>query len=130
LFSLWCKTTHISEVLRNVFYVSLANSSLSLSLSLTHRFRDLQYRVSELAAGSKIGFSQTVYLSEKDSSHRNSAIANFMKAENGFPEGVNISNAVDFFLQGKNETAIGRLISFGGGGAKGSGGVKQPIDMY
>ncbi|KAL6077461.1 glucan synthase [Balamuthia mandrillaris] len=63
------------------------------------RFSYLKQRVSDLAGGLKVGFSQTTYLSEKDTAYTNYALANFMKAQNAFPPKVDIMEACDFYLQ-------------------------------
>eukprot|EP01112_Ceratiomyxa_fruticulosa_P011898 TRINITY_DN3274_c0_g3_i1.p1 TRINITY_DN3274_c0_g3~~TRINITY_DN3274_c0_g3_i1.p1 ORF type:complete len:607 (+),score=113.71 TRINITY_DN3274_c0_g3_i1:134-1954(+) len=68
-------------------------------LSLSQRFRKLTEGFSEMAGGFKIGFNQSVYLSEKSCAHRNFALAHFMAAEDAFPESANILEAVDFYFQ-------------------------------
>jgi glutaminase len=49
--------------------------------------------------GKKIGFRQSVYLSEKATAHRNFALAYFMASEGSFPESVKIEDALDFYFQ-------------------------------
>eukprot|EP01112_Ceratiomyxa_fruticulosa_P002692 TRINITY_DN1286_c0_g1_i2.p1 TRINITY_DN1286_c0_g1~~TRINITY_DN1286_c0_g1_i2.p1 ORF type:complete len:607 (+),score=115.69 TRINITY_DN1286_c0_g1_i2:182-2002(+) len=68
-------------------------------LNLSKRFRSLTEAYTELAGGEKIGFSQSVYLSEKNCAHRNFALAHFMAAEGAFPVNANILEAVDFYFQ-------------------------------
>jgi glutaminase len=78
--------------------ISLA-SLFKPELGLSQKFRHLKQRVSDMAGGSKIGFSQITYLSQKDCAHRIYALANFMKSEGAFAEGRDILEACDFFLQ-------------------------------
>ncbi|KAL6042082.1 glutaminase [Balamuthia mandrillaris] len=66
---------------------------------LSGRFRYLTKSVSEMAGDAKIGFSQSVYLSEKDTAYSNYALAHFMRAKNSFPEGADFLEATDFYLQ-------------------------------
>lgn len=52
----------------------------------------------------KIGFSNSVYLSEKSTADRNYALAHFMNEKNdnkpiGFPEGTSLSETVDLYFQ-------------------------------
>lgn len=68
-------------------------------LVFSKRFKLLTSKLSELAGGERIGFNQSVYLSEKSVAHRNYALAHFMEAEGGFPEKTDILDTVDFYFQ-------------------------------
>eukprot|EP01112_Ceratiomyxa_fruticulosa_P017015 TRINITY_DN522_c0_g1_i1.p1 TRINITY_DN522_c0_g1~~TRINITY_DN522_c0_g1_i1.p1 ORF type:complete len:573 (-),score=121.31 TRINITY_DN522_c0_g1_i1:153-1871(-) len=78
-----------------IMVASLYQSDLQLS----KRFKSLTESYSELSGGEKIGFSQSVYLSEKNCAHRNFALAHFMASEGGFPPNTDILEAVDFYFQ-------------------------------
>jgi glutaminase len=52
-----------------------------------------------LAGGNKPGFSNSVYLSERQSADRNFALAYLMKSRGGFPEGTDIVQALEFYFQ-------------------------------
>jgi len=63
------------------------------------RFKEFTRRLSDLGGGMKVGFNQTVYLSEKETGNRNHALAYFMASHpEGFPS-VNIENALDYYFQ-------------------------------
>jgi glutaminase len=68
-------------------------------LVLSKRFKMLTEKFRQLAGGEKIGFNQSVYLSEKSVAHRNYALAHFMMSEGGFPPHVDILDTVDFYFQ-------------------------------
>lgn len=77
----------------------MTSSLFNPHMNMSKRFKHLTQKISELAGGLKIGFSQSVYLSEKSVAHRNFALSHFMKAEGGFPPDVDILEAVDFYFQ-------------------------------
>lgn len=52
-----------------------------------------------MAGGSKIGFNQTVYLSEKETADRNFALGYFMQSNHVFEEGVNLIETLEFYFQ-------------------------------
>jgi glutaminase len=68
-------------------------------LSSAQRFKQLSTEFSRFIGGDKVGFSQSVYLSEKDTAHRNRALAYFMASKGVFPSNVNIDETIDFYLQ-------------------------------
>ena len=53
----------------------------------------------KMAAGEKIGFNNSVFLSERDTADRNFALAYFMKENKCFPEGFNLQETLDFYFQ-------------------------------
>eukprot|EP01087_Luapelamoeba_hula_P001573 TRINITY_DN1128_c1_g1_i1.p1 TRINITY_DN1128_c1_g1~~TRINITY_DN1128_c1_g1_i1.p1 ORF type:complete len:733 (-),score=148.10 TRINITY_DN1128_c1_g1_i1:54-2252(-) len=67
---------------------------------MSKRFKEMKSSFKSLAGHQPIGFSQAAYLTQKDFGYQYSALANFMKAEESLPEGANIPNTVDLYLQG------------------------------
>ncbi len=53
----------------------------------------------ELIGGTRPSFNNSVYLSEKSTADRNYALAYFMREKQAFPAGVNMHEALDFYLQ-------------------------------
>jgi glutaminase len=53
----------------------------------------------DYAGGAKIGFDQAVYLSERETAYNNNALAYFMSSKNGFPQGANVQDSLDFYFQ-------------------------------
>ncbi len=74
-------------------------SLLHPELSLADRFDYIENVWRQLAGGRSIGFDNSVYLSEKDTAHRNFALAHFMKENNAFPEDADIYKALDLYFQ-------------------------------
>jgi glutaminase len=68
-------------------------------MSRAQRFKKLSTEISRFLGGDKVGFSQNVYLSEKDTAHRNRALAYFMASKGVFPPDAEIEETVDFYLQ-------------------------------
>ena len=90
----------------NVPHNACINSGAMMTASLFHahlpladRFKKLTSGFADLAGRQKVRFNQAVYLSEKNTAHRNFALAYFMKRFNAFPEHVNFLEAVDFYFQ-------------------------------
>ena len=52
-----------------------------------------------LAGGAKAGFSNAVYLSEKEKGDRNYALGYFMKEKRVFPEGTDLLQTLEFYFQ-------------------------------
>ena len=79
--------------------------------SLANRFDKIIAYWSKLAANSKINFSTSVYLSERDSADRNNCLAYMMQESNAFQNGINkekygriwngsdLNNTLDFYFQ-------------------------------
>jgi len=79
--------------------------------SLANRFDKIITYWSKLAANSKINFSTSVYLSERDSADRNNCLAYMMQESNAFQNGINkekyrriwgdndLNNTLDFYFQ-------------------------------
>jgi glutaminase len=68
-------------------------------LSIAARFKQLSKEFSRYVGGDKVGFSQSVYLSEKDTANRNRALAYFMASKGVFPPAIDIEETIDFYLQ-------------------------------
>ena len=54
---------------------------------------------SDLTGGSKVGFDNSVYLSERETSDRNYALGYFMKEQGAFPEGSKLKDILNFYFQ-------------------------------
>lgn len=64
------------------------------------RFELLNSIWNKLFAGLKIGFSNSVYLSEKSTGHRNYALGHFMMEQKpGFPQNTNLKGTMEFYFQ-------------------------------
>mmetsp|Transcript_7770 Transcript_7770/g.23911 ORF Transcript_7770/g.23911 Transcript_7770/m.23911 type:complete len:489 (+) Transcript_7770:2170-3636(+) len=63
------------------------------------RFAQVLEYLSDFAGGSRIGFNQPVYLSERDTADRNFALGYFMQHEGVFKEGTRLVNALEFYFQ-------------------------------
>ena len=57
-----------------------------------------------MAGDTKIGLSQSVYLSERGTAYRNYALAYYMKSHSAFPEDIDFNEATDFYLQSEYST--------------------------
>ncbi|KAF0982092.1 hypothetical protein FDP41_011953 [Naegleria fowleri] len=63
------------------------------------RFTYISSKFSRFAGGSKIGFDNATFLSEKSTGDRNFALAYYMEENNVFPEGTNIEDTLDLYFQ-------------------------------
>lgn len=53
-----------------------------------------------MAGGEYLGFNNSIFLSERDSADRNSALGYFMRENMCYPPGeINIPNTLDFYFQ-------------------------------
>ena len=85
----------------------LINSGAIMTTSLiqnhqnhAERFEHIMNIWSKLAGGMyKIGFNNSVYLSEKKTADRNYALAYFMKENIGFPENNNLDETLELYFQ-------------------------------
>ena len=66
-----------------------------------------------MAGGEFIGFNNSVFLSERDSADRNSALAYFLRENDCFPLPIsgntNIQEVLDFYFQVTSKKKIGSL---------------------
>lgn len=77
----------------------MACSLIRRDLSPADRFDYVMQAWQDLAGGVKCGFNNAVYLSEKGTADRNFAIAHFMREKKVFPDGVNLSDLLEFYFQ-------------------------------
>jgi glutaminase len=63
------------------------------------RFKSLLKGVNDFVGDQKIGFSQTVYLSEKATANRNFALAYYMASQGALQKHVDIQDTMDFYFQ-------------------------------
>merc|ERR1711962_1283563 len=87
------------------------------------RFDYVMEKYSELMGGKKCGFNNSIYLSERSSSDRNSALLHFLRENKAFGENskVDIDQVLEFYIQCKalttNANALAILAgSFANGG--------------
>jgi len=72
---------------------------VSPQLPMSAKFDLVMSYFNKMAAGEKIGFNNSVFLSERDTADRNFALAYFMKENKCFPEGFNLQETLDFYFQ-------------------------------
>ena len=77
----------------------MACSLIKPDLSSASRFYYVLDGWQRLAGGKSLSFSNSVFLSERDTSNRNFALGYFMKDQGGFPEGVNLEKILNFYFQ-------------------------------
>lgn len=68
-------------------------------LSMADRFDYVMETWQALSGNQKVNFNNAVYLSERQSSDRNFALAYFMREKGAFPAGVNIKSVLEFYFQ-------------------------------
>lgn len=56
-------------------------------------------RVYEKLCGTPVSFNNAVFLSEKETAHRNRCLAHMMMEHNCFPSGTNLEDTLDFYFQ-------------------------------
>jgi glutaminase len=74
-------------------------SLIRRQMSLAERFDHVMGFWSDLAGGQRAGFSNAVYLSEKEMGDRNYALGYFMKEKRVFPEGTDLLRTLEFYFQ-------------------------------
>jgi glutaminase len=67
--------------------------------SVSDRFDWVMEQWRRLAGGRKAGFSNAVYLSEREKGDRNYALGYFMKEKHVFPEGSDLLQTLEFYFQ-------------------------------
>jgi glutaminase len=84
----------------------MINSGAIMACALIQRGRDLADRFEfvldsykKLAGGRKVGFSNSVYLSERRSADRNFALGYLMREHKAFPEHTQLIETLEFYLQ-------------------------------
>lgn len=69
------------------------------ALAGADRFDHVMAQWERLAGNQKAGFSNAVYLSERQTADRNFALGYFMREKNVFPAGVNLLEVLEFYFQ-------------------------------
>ncbi|ORY47769.1 glutaminase-domain-containing protein [Rhizoclosmatium globosum] len=77
----------------------MTSSLIQVGMPLYKRFGKVTEIWSELFGGKKVGFNNSVYLSEKDTADRNYALAYMMKEAGAFPENTNLYESLEFYFQ-------------------------------
>ena len=74
-------------------------SLIRRSTTVADRFDHVMEQWRRLAGGQKAGFSNAVYLSEREKGDRNFALGYFMKEKRVFPEGTDLLQTLEFYFQ-------------------------------
>ncbi len=84
----------------------MINAGSIMACSLIQRGRELADRFDyvlgawhRLAGGRRVGFSNSVYLSERRSADRNFALGYLLREKKAFPEGTDLIETLEFYLQ-------------------------------
>ena len=77
----------------------MTTSLIQNKLQMYERFLYAKQFWQDLAGGARIGFQNTVYLSEKQSATRNYCLAYLMKDSDAFPPGINIQDTLELYFQ-------------------------------
>ena len=98
----------------------MCNALLERDESLADRYDYVKNTWQRLTGGRPISFSNSVYLSEKQTADRNFALAYFMREKKAFP-GTDLNDTLDFYLQ----CCCNGCWGCGGGGVVMGGGVRR-----
>lgn len=74
-------------------------SLIKKDVAMADRFDHVMSQWARLQGGRKAGFSNAVYLSERQTADRNFALGYFMKEKGVFPEGSNLVETLEFYFQ-------------------------------
>ncbi len=74
-------------------------SLIKNSVSLADRFDHVMAQWERLAGGEKAGFSNTTYLSERQTADRNFALGYFMREKDVFPPEADLVETLEFYFQ-------------------------------
>ncbi len=74
-------------------------SMIRNDVPVADRFDHVMAQWEKLAGNQKAGFSNAVYLSERQTADRNFALGYFMKEKNVFPGGTNLIETLEFYFQ-------------------------------
>jgi glutaminase len=77
----------------------MACSLLRPELDIADRFDFLMDRWRALSGGTKPGFSNATYLSERATADRNFALGYYMQERRAFPKGTNLVETLEFYFQ-------------------------------
>lgn len=67
--------------------------------SMAKRFDYIRQTWQRLSAGARIGYDNSVYLSEKETGDRNYALAHFMREVGAFPQNTKLKEVLDLYFQ-------------------------------
>ena len=92
---------------------SLHTTASSFATFEADRFELVNTIWSRLLGGDKIGFSNSVYLSERSTGHRNYALGHFMYEQSpGFPPSTNLKGVLEFYFQCCSLEVTARKLSY------------------
>jgi len=72
---------------------------LMMDKDISERFQMIQEYVTKLAGGVKIGFNNSIFLSERGTADRNKAIAYWLNENKAFPPKTNLDLVLDLYFQ-------------------------------
>jgi glutaminase len=67
--------------------------------SLSDKFDYIMSQYQKLAGAQPLSFNNSMFLSEKESAHRNYALGHYLMENNCFPEGTNLQETMDLYFQ-------------------------------
>ena len=74
-------------------------SMIALEKDSSERFDYIMKKWKKLSGNQSVGFDNSVCLSEKKHADRNKALAYFMNESNGFPNGTNLTDTLEFYFE-------------------------------
>lgn len=77
----------------------MSNALIRRDLSIADRFDYVVDMWTKLAGGTRPGFSNSTYLSERRTADRNFALGYSMREHGAFPEGTNLIETLEFYFQ-------------------------------
>jgi glutaminase len=77
----------------------MTSSLLRSRDELADRFDHVDATWRRLSGSSRVGFNNSVYLSERRTADRNFALGYFMRERGGFPEGTDLVETLEFYFQ-------------------------------
>lgn len=77
----------------------MACSLIKPHLDPAERFDYVMKMWAKFTGGYRLGFNNSIYLSERDSADRNFALAYFMREKGSFPEGTDIHKTLELYFQ-------------------------------
>lgn len=93
-------------------------------LPLHQRFEHVVRKLDDLSGGFNWGFSNSVYLSEKETADKNFCLAYMMRGQQAFPENTDMAKTLDFYFQccsletDCNKVAVAAATIANGGGER------------
>lgn len=77
----------------------MVSSLINNHLGQANRFSSILDLWTKLAGGKSIHHDNSTYLSSKESSHISKALAYLMKSKKAFPEGTDVDQTLEYYLQ-------------------------------